>query len=245
MMMKFLILLPLFLAPFAFAEDTDGFVTDLNFGLNLTRGNSQTMILTSGAQTRRVRGPHEFTAEVDYKYGRSTTRPDEGAKQTNTTQDVLEGETQYNHLFSERAYALFALSGLKDEIAAIDYRLIAGPGIGYYFVRNETWRLSVEVGVSYLAEDVQGTKDDYFTGRIVQRYERELSETAAVWQSLEYLPELADPENYLLNAEIGARARLNGNLSLRVVAQNRYDNTPGENKKHNDLSVVAGIAYRL
>ncbi|MCH8510072.1 MAG: DUF481 domain-containing protein [Kiritimatiellae bacterium] len=239
------ILALLLVTQIANARDTEGFETDLNLGLNLTRGNRETSTLTIGAQTKRIQAPHEFTAEVKYNYGRSTLRPDDGTKRTDTTQDVIEGETQYNYLFSENTYALVVFSALKDEIAKIDYRLIGGPGIGHYFVRNDVWLLSVEIGISYLTENQDGDKDDYITGRLAQKYERNLSENALVWQNLEYLPELEDFENYLLEVEIGARAQLNGNLSLRVVLQSRYDNTPAQGKKHNDLTLLAGIGYRL
>ena len=229
----------------ASARETEGFVTDLNLGLNLTRGNSETSTLNLGAQTKRVQAPHEFSVEVKYGYGRSTQRPDDGEKRTETTRDVIEGETQYNYLFSENTYALLVFSALKDEIANVDYRLIGGPGIGHYLIRNDVRLLSVEIGVSYLMENQDGVKDDYITGRLAQDFEWNLRENAAVWQNLEYLPELEDFENYLLEVEIGARAKLNGNLSLRIVLQNRYDNTPAPGKKHNDLTFLAGIGYRL
>lgn len=233
----------------AFSEEGEleasSWVTDLNAALNITDGNSETTTLNLGAHTQWEQGPHEFTAEANYNYGESAKRDPEGTKTTSTTIDNLSFDSQYNHLFTERVYALITLSALKDELADINYRVISGPGLGVYLVKEENWFLRVEAGVAYLVEEVADDKSDYATGRVAQRFERELGENALVWQSLEYLPEFGDLENYLLNTEIGARAKLKGNLSLRMVLQSRYDNTPAQNLERNDLTFLAGISYRL
>ena len=68
---------------------------------------------------------------------------------------------------------------------------------------------------------------------------------AKLVQSLEYLPEAEDFDNYLLVGEIGVEAAMSDRLSLRVVLQSKYDNTPAEGKERNDLSLIAGIGMHL
>ncbi len=235
----------LFSGSMLLAEPTDGFVTDLNMGLTLNRGNTENSLINAGLQTRNITESADFRASLAYNYGRTTRNNSADADRTFTSTDNTKAEVQYNHLFSERAYGLVAFSAFRDELAEIQYRILTGPGLGYFLVRNEIWSLAVEAGISYLVEEVDNETDDYAVFRFAQIYERDLSENASVWQNLEYLPESEDFENYLLNFEIGARAKLNGNLSLRVVLTQRYDNTPAAGNDRSDWSLVSGISYRL
>ncbi len=227
------------------AETTGEFVSDLNIGLTLNRGNTENSLLNLGLQTRHKSENGDFRASLVYNYGETTREEADGSSTSFTSTDNTKAEAQYNHLISERAYGLVALSAFRDELAEIQYRILTGPGLGYFLVRNEVWSLAVEAGISYLVEEVDNETDDYAVFRFAQMYERDLNENASVWQNLEYLPESADFENYLLNFEIGAQAKLNGNLSLRVVLSQRYDNTPAAGNERSDWSLVSGISYRL
>ncbi len=227
------------------SESEGGFVSDVNLGLSLNRGNTENSLLNLGLETRRETEKDEFRASLVYNYGETTRVEDDGSRDTFTSADNTDIKIQYNREITERAYGLLAFSAFRDELAEINYRVLTGPGLGYFLVRNEIWRLSVEAGVSYLMEEVDGDSDEYAVFRFAQMYERDLSENASVWQSLEFIPESDDFENYLLNFEIGAQAKLNGNLSLRVVLTQRYDNTPAEGSDNSDWSLVSGISYRL
>lgn len=223
----------------------EGFVSDLNMGLTLNRGNTENSLMNFGLETERERENDELRASVSYKYGKTKQQEDDGRSSSFTSSDSTEAKFQYNRFFTERAYALLGLSFFRDELSDVQYRMLTGPGLGYYLVKNGIWTLSVEAGMSYLREKVGGATDDYAVFRFAQMYERDLSENASVWQNIEILPESDDFENYLLNAEIGAQAKINGNLSLRVVLTQRYDSTPADGNEYSDWSLVSGISYRF
>jgi len=81
--------------------------------------------------------------------------------------------------------------------------------------------------------------------RIGQFYTRKLSDTANVWQSLEYLPLFDDFDDFLLSAELGIESSVNENMSLRLVAGNRYDATPAGGSEKNDFTLTGGLSYKL
>jgi putative salt-induced outer membrane protein YdiY len=233
----FLLSLPLL------AQNTDGFETRTHAGLTLNRGNSETTQLTLGADTKRIQDSNEITANAAYTYGQTTTRRDDGSEETSTNVDKADAQAQVNHLYTARTYGLFNLSALSDEIARIDYRILAGPGLGHYLVRNDIWTLSSELGAAMLTENVENSSESYMVLRAAQNFERKLNDHARVWQTLEFLPRAEDVDSYLLNAELGVEARLNGSLSLRVVLQNKYDSTPASDRKNNELTIISGISY--
>lgn len=80
---------------------------------------------------------------------------------------------------------------------------------------------------------------------MAERFEHLLSETAKIWQSLEYLPAFDDFDLYLLHVEAGVEAALNSDLNLRVVVQDRYDSDPAPAAEHNDVSLIASLVYKI
>jgi len=87
--------------------------------------------------------------------------------------------------------------------------------------------------------------DDYLALRFAERYSCQALKNAKLVQSLEYVPEAEDFDNYLLVGEIGVEAAMSDRLSLRVVLQDKYDNTPAEGKERNDFSLIAGVGIQL
>jgi hypothetical protein len=68
-----------------------------------------------------------------------------------------------------------------------------------------------------------------------------------VWETLEFLPEVDNLDNYIANAELGIEASLNKSdrLLLRTVLQDTYDSIPAPGRLKNDLKLIASIAYKF
>ena len=146
---------------------------------------------------------------------------------------------------SPRTFLSLDGTAAYDDVADIDYRATLGPGLGAYLVKNDQRELTLEAGPAYLWEKVGGARNDYLALRFAERYVCQALKNAKLVQSLEYLPEAEDFDNYLLVGEIGVEAAMSDRLSLRVVLQDKYDNTPAEGKERNDLSLIAGLGIKL
>ena len=94
-------------------------------------------------------------------------------------------------------------------------------------------------------EKVDGANNDYLALRFAERYSCQATKTAKLVQSLEYVPEAEDFDNYLLTGEIGVEAAMSERLNLRVVVQDKYDSTPAANAECNDVSLIAGVGLSL
>lgn len=227
------------------AQPASDWKTELVGGLNLTAGNSKTLLLSAGAETAHTHALHEFKADAQYKYGNSTVTDDHGDEVDDTTTKNAKGGMQYNRLLNERLYALFQVTALYDAIASIAYRVVGGPGLGYYLVKRSTQAMALELGVAYLVERVDDISDQQVLFRIAQRYQYEFSAGSKVWQSVEYLPQASDFTASLVNAEVGAQSQINSSVSMRVVLQNRYDSRPADDRDENDLTLTAALVYVL
>jgi len=218
-----------------------GFDTSLAAGVALTDGNSETLQSNASITTEGEKeGLGSIRAGAEGNYGESTVDDE-----TETTVENGKAFLNIRKTLSEKTFALFDTSVLYDDIAEVDYRITAGPGLGYYLVKEDDLEFSVEAGAAYLWEDVAGETADYVVVRFAERITHDVSETCKVWQSAEFLPEAEDFSNYLLTAEAGIECAINSSVNLRLVVQDKYDSEPGDDLEQNDLTVIGGLSVSL
>ena len=233
----------------------DGWTTALNAGLTMTDGNSETLAVNAGLATEGVKeGLGSMIAGAEFNFGESTLRSESADPETGETvfaeseEKTVENAKIYANAkktLSPMTFAYLDGTVLHDDIASLDYRATLGPGLGFYLLKNDRRTLSLEAGPSYVWEKVDGASADYLALRFAERYACQATATAKLVQSLEYVPEAEDVDNYYLAAEIGVEAAINDHLGLRVTLQDKYDNTPAAGAERNDVSLIAGLSISL
>ena len=218
----------------AVAEKPPAWETTAAAGLTVTSGNSDTLLATAQILSQKKWDVHEIRLGADATYGEI-----EDVKNA----EGLHGFGQYNRLFTERVYGYLRLDGLHDDIADLDYRFTFSPGVGYYFIKNDRTTLSGEAGPAFIYEKQGGDSTGYITARLAERLEHKFNANVRLWQFVEYLPQVDDFSNYLINAEIGVESKLTESLALKVFAVDNYDHEPAPGRESNDLKVVTAVAY--
>jgi putative salt-induced outer membrane protein YdiY len=210
--------------------------------LTLTRGNSETFLMTLGLDTKHKWEQNELALGISGGYGESKVN-DVNTKNT----EFVQGYGQYNRLFSDRFYGGLRLDGQYDGIAGIEYRFKVSPIAGYYLIKNDKMTLAAEAGPSLIVEHLQGQKSDsYLAARFAERFEYKLTASTKVWESFEYLPKVSDwAANYLVNFEAGISTAINKHWGLRVVFQDMYASEPATGRKQNDMRLIAGTDYKF
>ena len=220
----------------AFAQEasTNKWETTASIGVTVTQGNSDSVLGAAQVLSQKKWDQNEMRIGADGTYGEL-----EGEKNV----EGLHGFAQYNRLFSERAFGYLRLDGLHDAIADIEYRFTFSPGAGYYFIKNEQTTLSGEAGPAFIYEKQGGESTGYMTARLAERLEHKFNDNVRLWQSIEFLPQVDDLNNFLINAEVGVESKLTPRLSLKVFAIDNYDNEPAPGREENDLKVVTAVGY--
>jgi putative salt-induced outer membrane protein YdiY len=226
------------------AAEADGWDTSLAVGANVNQGNTETMGVNAALTTGREYEKMAYRFGVEANYGENTTTAEDGSESTDKTAQNAKAYANIKRRLNG-TYLYSDNSVLHDEIGGIDYRIIIGAGGGHYALDTDEDKLGLEAGLAYVVEEFEsGADDDGVSLRLAARHDHTFSETAKCWASAEYLPSVDDFGDYLLNAEIGAETVLNSTLSLRVVAQDRYDSVPPDGLEENDLSVIAALVYK-
>ena len=206
-------------------------------GLTLTRGNSDTLLLTGSIQTHKKTPDNEITLGADGAYGENS-----GVKNVDTEHAF----SQYNHLFTDRFYGYGRVEGLHDGIADLQYRLTVGPGAGYYFVKQDNTTFAGEFGTSFVTQRLGNVTDNYDTLRLAERFEHKFKNYGArVWENAEILPQVNKFDNYVVNSEIGIEAALSTHFSLKTFLDDNFNNQPAAGHQKNDVKLVSGISYKF
>ena len=210
-------------------------------GLNIAKGNSDTLLFNAAAGVEKLWKTDEWHFGIDGAYGINNW----GHSDENKSVNNVHGIADYRHLFSERLYAGAVAEFLHDDIADVAYRVILSPAVGYYFIKSPVTRFRGEFGPAYIVERVGGSDHQRIALRFTERFEHDFSKTAKWWEQVDYLPQVDDFGNYLLNAEIGIEAAINSHFSLRAVAQDKFNSQPPSDRERNDLSILAALVYKF
>lgn len=221
----------------AFAQtSTNSWEKSASLGATITQGNSDTVLVVADVLAAKKWDANELSLGASLAYGENNSIKNN---------ETARGFGQFNHLFNDRFYGYLRAEGLHDAIADVEYRVTLSPGVGYYFIKNERMRLSGEVGPGFVAEKQGGVERQYITARLGEKFDFKINDRARLWQSLEFLPQIDDLDNFIINAEIGIETAITKKTSLRVFAQDTYDNQPAPGRKENDLKIVAAVALKF
>lgn len=150
-------------------------------------------------------------------------------------------EVRVDYSYTERLYSFGYGGWFKDDFAGIDARYYLGSGGGYKFFTGPKHFLLGEAGLTYTKEDyTDNTDNGFFGGRLFGKYEYHFNEKNRFTQSLEWLLDASEFDNWNLNSETAVLSALNSWLSLKASYQIKYDNDPVGNLKKTDK--ILGVA---
>lgn len=143
------------------------------------------------------------------------------------TAERYASELRLDYTFSGEIYAYLIGGWLQDEFAGFDSRYYVGPGIGYKLFTGPKHFLLGEVGLNYTMDDyTDGTDDKYLEGRLFGKYEYAFTEKNRFSQSLEFLQDFSDSDNYKVRSETAVISALSDFLSLKASYIVLYNNRP-------------------
>lgn len=212
----------------------DGTIT---LGITATQGNVNSVLSTAKLLAEKKCRWNQYNLEADGAYGEVSSVKNA---------ESLHGSAQANHIFiDDKWYGYGHGDGLHDAIQDVDYRFNGGVGAGYYIIKNKVTTLSSEAGPAYEAEKLDDEYHDYPTARVAENFEHKIDDHARVWQNVEVIPPLTNPQAFLVNAEVGLETPLTHTLSLQTYVQDNFANEPAPGYKDNDLKLISGLVLKF
>ncbi|UUO06565.1 DUF481 domain-containing protein [Blastopirellula sp. J2-11] len=213
--------------------------SSFELGINGQTGNTDSLSLRSGGKIKRE-GAATKTL-VDIIYARTSN---DGKRTQNNS--LFNAKIEWP--FVNKRWHVYAKNGMEyDEFKDFDLRLWISAGMGYEVVKTADTDLTVELGSGFSKE--YGSPDDEYKpeGAMTVFIDHAFNKRHSVEGKYEYYPEWEEFGEYRSISDIGYKILLDeeANLSLKFGVINRFDSTPGVNKKKNDTNYSILIIWKL
>jgi|SaaInl8_200m_RNA_FD_contig_71_639786_length_3201_multi_4_in_0_out_0_4 putative salt-induced outer membrane protein YdiY len=217
----------------------------LSLGLNATQGNTETTKINTdykgGLKWDEAEALFDFAANF-------------GTDNEIRNVENYRAELQYNQNFPFLAgtgiYCFLNASYEIDHMADLERRFLIGPGIGWDPIDKESVSLDLELGGSNLNlkyEDHDAENDTAV--RITEEFKWQITETARLWQTAEYLETVDEHDAYVINSELGIETSISEHFNIKSFVSDKYNNAPAfdkdadEYKKKHDLAFTTMLVY--
>ncbi len=215
---------------------------------SLARGNTNKFVIGAEAATSLRRNDAVYddrtTLSGAYNFGESGGGSSGDDKVTDT--DNWNIFAKHDRFWTDQLYGYVVGKLEHDRIADLYYRVSPGVGVGYQWIETPTTKLSGEAGVTYIHEefDPSGTNDEIAL-RLAYNYTHQINDRVSFFHTLEFLPAFSDPSDYILNTDVGLRAKLTDNFFSQFKLLYKRDSTPAEGAGKNDLLYTIGVGWEF
>lgn len=178
-----------------------------------------------------------------YFFGR---QKDQATGDKITSTDNWNALGKYDKFLDEKFYVYGMMKAEHDRIAALNYRLSPGVGVGYQLYDLPDFHVNGEAGINYVYEDyTTGDSEEHVAGRLAYHIDKKLNDTVLVFHNLEWLPAFEDPSDYNLTTDAGIRADMTKTMFSEFRVEWKRDSTPAPGADKNDLKYILGIGWKF
>jgi putative salt-induced outer membrane protein YdiY len=208
-----------------------------------TRGNSDSESLRVAFDAVRKGDNNTLTLGAGYAFGQTQDR-NTGVETTTTDSWFAQGKV--DHSLNEKLYDYALLRLEADYVADLDLRASPGVGLGYRWINKPDAHFNTEVGVTWVYEMYNNDGSNEHTAiRFAYHFDKKLNDKVSLVHNVEYLPNVADPGDFNLNADAGIRAMLTQSMFAEFKAEWRRDSTPAPGAEKDDLRYTVGVGWKF
>ncbi len=213
----------------------------LDFGFNLTTGNTRTNTIALGSNLSRVTRRDKTSLYAAYINARNKNN---GV--TETTANAIRGGARYEIGLTSRLSA-FGFGDFEfNEIQLLDLRSVLGGGLGYDVIKNDRVVLQAFGGGSWNRENFStGLKRN--SGEILagQDLTLRLSSRMLFKERFQYFPNMTETGEYRLTFDSTLSTKITSWMNWNVTVSDRYLSNPPLGSKNNDLLFTTGVGVTL
>ncbi|UCF31493.1 MAG: DUF481 domain-containing protein [bacterium] len=163
-----------------------------------------------------------------------------------TTAEQYSTRVRLDYVLSDRLYSFADAGWFQDEPAGVSSRVDVGAGAGYWFLTGPEHKLQGEAGLTQTTEEfTDGTDNDFLGGRLFGKYAYSFREKNELSQSLEYLLDFDDTDNYAVNSETAFTSVMTDVLSLKTSYVINFDNEPPPGSEDTDTKLSVTLVVNL
>ena len=209
----------------------------------ITRGNTSTDSVGASFEAARRAAVDRMTLNGAYLYGRQED-PDNGDYDITTDNWFAFGK--YDYFLNRKLYTYASTRVERDKIAELDLRLAPSVGMGYQWIERPEMNFFTEAGVAWIYEDHRddGAQSNMAL-RLAYRLDRKINGKVTAFHNMEYLPDIEEAGQFLLNTDIGLRVSLYKTVFTEFKFELKHDSDPAPGAVDNDLRYIMGVGWKF
>jgi len=221
----------------AYAQDANKlWKQEVSVGYDRKGGNTQSEQFAGTYDALRTTEASEFNAKASTLYSGKNKKMD-GQKHN--------GLLRYAPILNETDWFLFGkLEAEHDKFAGINSRILPSLGAGYWFVKTDTKKASLDLGAGQeFIEYTDGSNND--SSVLIGRgyYEQNIFEKSTFSQELVLYPNIKEGDQYRIFSETKFTNPISEAMSLRVSLIDQFNSDPLGEKKKNDSQLLLSLVY--
>ena len=219
------------------AQDSAKTSLTLDFGLVNATGNSEFTSMNAGEKLSWTKGRWGLSQTGKVLFGETDKV---------TTTESYDFNVRGDRGVSARVGVFVFVAYYRDPFAGLASRWSGGPGVALGLVRAARDTLNLEGALTEQSERTTTAIDRSFAAtRAAAAYKHTFKINATFTQTLEWLANLKDGQDYRLNSESALVAPLSSKIGLRLSYVIRFDNLPEPTFKKTDRILTTGVQIAL
>jgi putative salt-induced outer membrane protein YdiY len=211
-------------------------------GAAFDRGNTVRSAGTAALDAARRGEDDRITFGAGYS---AEQTEDNDTGETNTTRRQMFMGLQYDLFFTPKWYMYANARGEKDGVINLALRFTTGVGLGYQFVDTADLKFNIEAGPTWVSENYSDDTEnlDYLAARLAWNLDWVFYPGVSFFHNGRAYPSLESRHDQLVETRTGLRYKLFGDFFGESRVHWRWDASPAEDKKRQDLAVILGLGY--
>ena len=215
-----------------------GWVGSLEFGLNGSDGNSESVSMRAAANAKRETSEMVTTLGISYVYGTQDGDKNLEHGEFNARNDWKIGSP----------WRVFTIGKVEyDTFQDWEWRVSLFGGVGYEFMKTDNTLLLGRIGLGATKEFKTSKQRIEPELDIGLDWEHKIDDRQKFFVNADYYPSLHRFTDYRAQLKAGYEVLVDpkNNLSLKLGLEDRYNSNPGAARKKNDVLYFATIAYNF
>ena len=218
----------------------DGWEGNANVGFSYTSGNSNYMTMSTGLRAVKAGGKDNLTV-----YARSLWYSNRNSGRMVTTQNAFWGGARYDRNIDLKNFGFLSYDFERDAPRGLNFRSVAGAGIGRHVLKNESTELDVIVGGAWNRTWQRGDNPDTPEVLAGATFKHRFHEKLRVQNNITFFQNVTDASEYRFIFDSTLSVDVTKRVGVFITVGDRFNNDPLGVSKRNDFLFTTGMKWNF
>lgn len=218
----------------------EGWEGNANVGFSFTSGNSNYTTMTTGLRAVKTGGRDNLTV-----YARSLWNSNRGTGRMVTTQNAFWGGARYDRNVGRKLFGFISYDFERDRPKKLNFRSVAGGGLGRHSIKNETTELDLIVGSAWNRTWQIGNNSDTPEALAGATFKHRFHEKLRYQNTITYFQNITDRAEYRLIFDSTLSVDVTKRIGVFITVGDRFNNDPFGTARKNDFLFTTGMKWNF